>query len=66
MRTADYIEELLYRYNCVIVPGFGAFLTQLKSAEINKSTNTFLPPSKVISFNDTNNSLYGRCRKSAL
>jgi len=52
MRTADYIEELLYRYNCVIVPGFGAFLTQLKSAEINKSTNTFLPPSKVISFNE--------------
>lgn len=52
MRTAHYIEELLYRYNCVIVPGFGAFLTQIKSAEIHKSTNTFYPPSKVISFNE--------------
>jgi len=52
MRTAYYIEELLYRYNCVIVPGFGAFLTQIKSAEIHKNTNTFYPPSKVISFNE--------------
>ncbi len=52
MRTAYYIEELLYRYNCVIVPGFGAFLTQVKSAEIQKSTNTFYPPTKVISFNE--------------
>lgn len=51
MGTAGYIEELLYRYNCVVVPEFGAFLTQIKSAQLNRSTNTFSPPSKLISFN---------------
>ncbi len=47
-----YISELLYRYNCVMVPGLGAFLTQMKSAVINTSTNSFYPPSKIISFNE--------------
>ncbi|WP_411029451.1 SPOR domain-containing protein [Spongiimicrobium sp. 3-5] len=46
-----YIGELLYRYNCVVVPEFGAFLTQMKSAIINKSTHSFYPPSKELSFN---------------
>ena len=52
MSIEQYIQELLYRYNCVVVPGFGAFLTQVKSAFIQKSTNTFYPPSKEISFNE--------------
>ncbi|MDX1314539.1 MAG: SPOR domain-containing protein [Eudoraea sp.] len=52
MGPEQYIQELLYRYNCVIVPEFGAFLTQVKSAFIQKSTNTFYPPSKEISFNE--------------
>ncbi|WP_371736640.1 SPOR domain-containing protein [Cellulophaga sp. HaHaR_3_176] len=51
MRLEHYIEELLYRYNCVIVPEFGAFLTQNKSAYIKDDTHTFYPPSKVLSFN---------------
>ncbi len=51
MSTATYIEELLYRYNCVIVPEFGAFLTHVKSAFIDKTAHTFYPPSKVLSFN---------------
>lgn len=52
MRLEHYIEELLYRYNCVIVPEFGAFLTQTKSAFIKEATHTFYPPSKIISFNE--------------
>ncbi len=52
MKLEQYIEELLYRYNCVILPDFGAFLTQSKSAFIKESTHTFYPPSKVISFNE--------------
>jgi len=52
MGTEHYIEELLYRYNCVVVPEFGAFLTQMKSAVIHQSTNTFTPPTKIISFNE--------------
>jgi len=51
MSTSGYIEELLYRYNCVVVPEFGAFLTHVKSAFIDKSAHTFYPPSKVLSFN---------------
>jgi len=52
MGTDHYIEELLYRYNCVVVPEFGAFLTQMKSAVIHQTTNAFYPPSKIISFNE--------------
>ncbi|MCE2613666.1 SPOR domain-containing protein [Flavobacteriaceae bacterium D16] len=51
MGAEQYIQELLYRYNCVVVPEFGAFLTQVKSAFLQKSTNTFSPPTKEISFN---------------
>lgn len=51
MGLEHYIKDLLYRYNCVVVPGFGAFLTQQKSAVIHKSTHTFYPPVKTVSFN---------------
>lgn len=51
MMIATYISDLLYRYECVILPGFGAFLTQNRSAQIQADTHTFYPPSKVISFN---------------
>ena len=51
MALENYIAELLYRYNCVVVPGFGAFLTQVKSALIHEATNTFYPPTKLVSFN---------------
>ncbi|WP_435314538.1 SPOR domain-containing protein [Cellulophaga fucicola] len=51
MRTEHYIEELLYRYNCVVIPAFGAFLTQKRAAQLDENTNTFTPPSKVVSFN---------------
>lgn len=51
MQLSTYISDLLYRYECVIIPGFGAFLTRNKSAWIDEATNTFHPPAKVISFN---------------
>jgi len=51
MRLDNYISDLLYRYECVTVPNFGAFLTQRKGAEVHHSTNAFYPPSKVVSFN---------------
>ena len=46
-----YISELLYRYDCVIVPEFGAFLTNRISAQINTSSCLLAPPKKVLSFN---------------
>ncbi|MEO0060366.1 MAG: hypothetical protein RLZZ312_2013 [Bacteroidota bacterium] len=51
MKIDLYISQLLYRYQCVTVPGFGAFLTTFYSAEVNEFTNTFSAPRKLISFN---------------
>jgi len=51
MKISNYIQDLLYRYECVVLPGFGAFLTQKQSAYIDKDSNEFYPPNKVISFN---------------
>lgn len=52
MVLEHYISDLLYRYNCVVVPNFGAFLTQKTSARINDTTNTFFAPTKSIGFNE--------------
>ena len=51
MKIELYIAQLLYRYQCVTVPGFGAFLTEIKSAALNESTHSFSPPTKRIAFN---------------
>jgi hypothetical protein len=51
MNIQAYISELLYRYQCVTVPGFGAFLTEIQSAQLIESSHSFFPPKKVISFN---------------
>ncbi len=52
MRAEHYIEQLLYRYHCVVMPDFGAFLAQSESAKINSATNTIHPPTKIVSFNE--------------
>ncbi|WP_396602668.1 SPOR domain-containing protein [Algibacter sp. R77976] len=52
MQLETYISDLLYRYECVTIPEFGAFLTQRVSATINDETNTFHAPKKVVSFNE--------------
>ncbi len=51
MKIELYIAQLLYRYQCVTIPGFGAFLTEIQSAKLNESTNSFSPPKKMIAFN---------------
>ncbi len=51
MNLAHHISQLLYRYQCVTVPGFGAFLTETISAKIQENNHTFYPPKKEISFN---------------
>lgn len=51
MGITQYIESLLYRYQCVVVPSFGAFLTQNKPAYLQKESNSFFPPSRELSFN---------------
>lgn len=51
MNIESYISQLLYRYQCVTVPGFGAFLTEIQSAQLIENSHSFFPPKKVISFN---------------
>lgn len=51
MQLEKYISPLLFRYNCVVVPGFGAVLTHEKGASHHEKTHTFYPPTKVMSFN---------------
>jgi CCDC81-like prokaryotic HU domain 2/CCDC81-like prokaryotic HU domain 1/SPOR domain len=51
MKIEQYISQLLYRYQCVTVPGFGAFLTEFQSAQLDANSNSFYPPKKLISFN---------------
>jgi nucleoid DNA-binding protein len=46
-----YIRELLFGHDCVIVPGFGGFIGNYTPARIDRSTDTFYPPVKKISFN---------------
>ncbi|MFM2264669.1 MAG: hypothetical protein RLZ77_85 [Bacteroidota bacterium] len=50
MKIERYISDLLYRHQCVTVPGFGAFLTEMQSAYLYEANHSFFPPKKVISF----------------
>lgn len=51
MKIEHHISQLLYRYQCVTVPGFGAFLTETQPAQLHEASNAFYPPRKVVSFN---------------
>lgn len=51
MKIEHYISQLLYRYQCVTVPGFGAFLTEFQSAQLQDNSHSFFPPTKLLSFN---------------
>lgn len=51
MKLANHIKDLLYRYDCVIVPNFGGFVTNRIGATLDKNSDTFFPPTKKISFN---------------
>jgi nucleoid DNA-binding protein len=51
MKIDHYISELLFQYDCVIVPELGGFIGNYKPATIQNIQNTFNPPSKQISFN---------------
>ncbi len=49
----EHISRLLYDHECVIVPGFGAFLTRYYSAEVNHATYMMRPPSRRVYFNSS-------------
>lgn len=51
MRIDQYISELLYTNDCVIIPGLGGFVANTRSAFLNPAQHTFSPPTKKIAFN---------------
>ena len=51
MKIEQYISQLLFRYQCVTVPGFGAFLTEFQAAQLDENSHSFYPPKKMVSFN---------------
>ncbi len=57
MKLQEYISSLLKEHNCVIVPEFGGFVANYKSAVIDDFRKKIHPPMKSILFNPhlTNN-----------
>lgn len=51
MNLEKHISFLLYRHDCVVVPEFGAFITQKSNSAYTPETAVFSPPSKKIAFN---------------
>ncbi|MBS1581460.1 MAG: SPOR domain-containing protein [Bacteroidetes bacterium] len=45
------IHQLLYTHDCVIVPGFGGFLTHYRPARLDEQRQLVHPPAKDVSFN---------------
>jgi cell division septation protein DedD/nucleoid DNA-binding protein len=48
---SGYIKELLFRHDCVIIPGFGAFIGNYFPARADRKDGLFQPPSRKITFN---------------
>jgi nucleoid DNA-binding protein len=51
MEPVSHIRELLYHHDCVVVPGFGGFVTNQRAARIDRASGIFYPPSRVVGFN---------------
>jgi cell division septation protein DedD len=51
MNVEKHISILLFRNDCVIIPGFGGFVTNYSPAQIHPTQHTFSPPCKSIVFN---------------
>lgn len=48
---SGYIREMLFRHDCVIIPGFGAFIGNYFPARTDRREGLFQPPSRKITFN---------------
>lgn len=48
---SKYIQDLLFVHDCVILPGFGGFVANYRSARIDENQQMVFPPSKDLGFN---------------
>ncbi|MBI1316194.1 hypothetical protein GC167_04960 [bacterium] len=51
MRLEHYIADLLFRHDCVVVPGFGGFVARRIPAGFDPVTQVFRPAHKSLGFN---------------
>ena len=51
MNLQEYISSLLKEHNCVIVPDFGGFVANYRSAVVDEFRKKIHPPSKSVLFN---------------
>ncbi len=51
MEVNQYIKDLLFTHDSVIISGLGGFEAKYQPAKINPADNTMLPPTKEIAFN---------------
>lgn len=51
MDISRHISKLLFTHDCVIVPGFGGFVSNYQPTRVNKLQHQFYPPCKHILFN---------------
>ena len=51
MKIAKYVGDLLYDYECVVIPGLGGFISEDSSVSINEVTHNFSPPFRNVHFN---------------
>jgi hypothetical protein len=49
---AGYIQDLLWEYECVIIPGFGGILATYRPAEMVLAEHIIYPPTKSLAFNE--------------
>lgn len=52
MQTMEYyLKDLLYKYDCVTIPGLGGFIMQSRTSRLDRDKNRLYPPSRYPSFN---------------
>lgn len=49
---SSYVRELLFNHQCVIIPKFGAFISNRKSAQLLED-KSFAPPKRELTFNSS-------------
>ena len=51
IELSKHIEILLLENDCVIVPGFGGFITHYQPAHYEEAEGVFIPPARMVGFN---------------
>lgn len=51
MDLSNYIEQLLFANDCVIIPNIGGFIVNYEAAKIDFVAQELVPPGKTVSFN---------------